>query len=352
MELGELRLDKVLLFFFSAIGVINTFFLTLYFSLFVRNRSSHNRILAALLFVIGLRETKSVLVLFSGYHVQYLGFFGQTVSILIGPLLYLYVTQHITNSQPKRQKWASHTLPYLVLIAIAFYLIKLSGQPYTNCSSEIGGIIFVQWFVYIGLSLKAIKGILKKLYKRKKLEKNEFWVVTLIGCVFIIWLAYLVTHYGNYILGGVSISAVLYLSLILWLYGRRSAFFETPPKYENKKINDEEARQLLARLNTLMVDEELFLNPNVKLGEVATRLDVSQHLLSQVLNDNLKINFNHYVNQFRIQAATEMIKSNHHITLEAIGTDSGFKSKSTFYAAFKSIQGQTPAQFRKVHIPN
>jgi AraC-like DNA-binding protein len=75
-------------------------------------------------------------------------------------------------------------------------------------------------------------------------------------------------------------------------------------------------------------------------------------VLSQVLNDNLKKNFKQYINLLRIQAATEMIKKKHHITLEAIGMDSGFKSKSAFYEAFKSIQGQTPAKFRKGSLSN
>lgn len=351
MELSELDLGKTLLFFFSAIGVLNTFFLALYFTLFIKNGRLHNRFLAALLIVIGLRETKSVLVLFLEQD-EFLAFFGQLADTLIGPFLYLYVTTYTSEKVTKRHHWITHTLTYVVLMVGIFHLIAHNHQPYTNYSSEIGGIIYIQWITYISLSMLNIKEVIKELFNGRKLQKKELWLVTIVGSVFVIWLAYLLTHYGNYVLGGVSVSAVLYLSMILWLYGRKSEFYEVQPKYENKKITDDEAKRILAKLNDLMVAEEQYIDADVKLADIAAKLDISTHLISQILNDNLQINFKHYINRFRIQAATQMIKKNHQITLEAIGIDSGFKSKSSFYSAFKSIQGETPAQYRKKHISN
>lgn len=352
MELSELNLGKALLFLFSAVGVLNTFFLTLYFLFFVKNRSLHNRFLAALLFVIGLRETKSLLALFLGSGSELLGFLGQSVDTLIGPFLYLYLSSYVTNSQPKRYQWIAHTLPYLTLMLVAFLFIKNNNQPYFNYSTEIGGTIYIQWITYIILSIHSIKQVVNKLFTVQKLEKKELWMITLVGSVFIIWLAYVLTHYGKYVLGGVSISVVMYISIILWFYRRKPAFYETQPKYGSKKVPNEEAKRILTKLDAFMNDSKAYIDPAIKLGDTANQLNISSHLLSQVLNDNLQRSFNQYINQFRIQAATEMIKKNHHITLEAIGIDSGFKSKSAFYSAFKNIHGQTPAQFRKAHLSN
>ncbi|TRX47046.1 helix-turn-helix domain-containing protein [Fulvivirga sp. M361] len=352
MELSEVSYDKALLFLFSAIGALNTFFLTFYFLFFVKSRGLHIKFLASLLFVIGLREGKSVLILFLENGIEIISFFGQSVDTLIGPFLFLYVSTCTSGSQSKGYRWIAHTLPYLSLMVAVFLFIKYKSLSYFNYTTPIGGIIYIQWITYIILAARRIMRAIRKLFNRQKLEKNELWMVTLVGSVFVIWLAYLLTHFGNFILGGVSISVVLYLSIIFGFYGRRSDFYEAQPKYGSKKIPDEEARRILSELNTLMVDHKLHIDPTIKLADIASKLNISTHRLSQILNDNLQSSFNHYINQFRIQAATEMIKKNHSITLEAIGVDCGFKSKSAFYAAFKSIHQQTPAQFRKAHLSN
>ena len=352
MELSELGLDKILLFFFSSIGVLNTFFLAMYFSLFVKHRSVYHYLLAGLLIVIGLREVKSVLVLFYGNHLSHLGFFGQSADVLIGPLLYLFVKAYTSRKPISGRQLLIHVFLYLLLMMGVFGLIFLAKQQYTSYTKEIGGIIYIQWITYILLSAKIIQQEIRKLFTGQPLEKKEWWLLTIVGAVAIIWLAYVLTHYGNYVLGGVSISAVLYLSLILWLHGRKSEFHETAPKYANKKIADDEVKQLDTKLRKLMAEQTPYFNPELKLGDVATELNVSPHQLSQVLNDNLKTNFNQFVNQFRVQAATEMISTKPHITLEAIGLESGFKSKSAFYAAFKAIHNQTPAQFKRTDQSN
>ncbi|MTI20190.1 AraC family transcriptional regulator [Fulvivirga sp. RKSG066] len=352
IQLIDLSLDRILLFFISAVGVLNTFFLASYFSFFTKNRNVNSYLLASLLFVIGLRETKSVLVLFYGTHVGFLAFFGQTVDALIGPLLYLYIASYTSGAGIKKCTWLPHTVTYILLMLVVYGYIMINDQAYSDYSKEIGGIIYLQWITYIGLSIRKIDEVIKKLFTKQKLVKREWWLITIVASVLIIWLAYVQTHYGNYVLGGVSISVVLYLSLMLWLYGGKSAFYESQDKYENRKIPDDEASQILNALDALMIDEKLYINPELKIKDVAARLNISPHLLSQVLNDNLKKSFKHYINEFRIHAATEMIKKNHQITLEAIGTDSGFKSKSTFYEAFKTVQGQTPAKFRKEYLSN
>ncbi len=352
MELIDLRLDRIFLFFFSAVGVLNTFLLASYFLFFSRNKSANAYFLASLLFVIGLRESKSVLVLFYGNHVSVLAFLGQSADILIGPLLYLYIVSYLSSPGHKGQKWFPHIVSYIVLMAAIYGLITFNNLAYTSYSKEIGGMIYLQWITYIGLSIKRIDQFILRLFKSQKADKSTWWLITVIGSVLIIWLAYVLTHYGNYVLGGVSISAVLYLTIMLWIYKGKSAGNEEQEKYGNRKIPDEEAHQIIASLDTLMKEEKLHVNPGIKLNDVAARLDISPHVLSQVLNDNLQKSFRHYINQLRIQTATELIKSNHHITLEAIGVESGFKSKSAFYEAFKAIEGHTPARYRKEYLSN
>jgi len=51
------------------------------------------------------------------------------------------------------------------------------------------------------------------------------------------------------------------------------------------------------------------------------------------------------VNLFRIEAAKKLLQANSKLTIEAIGQECGFKSKSSFYSAFKKRTGTTPSKF-------
>jgi AraC-like DNA-binding protein len=73
----------------------------------------------------------------------------------------------------------------------------------------------------------------------------------------------------------------------------------------------------------------------------------TSHQVSQVLNDNLGKSFSAYLKPFRIRHAQQAILTDDHLTLEAIGMEAGFGSKSAFYTAFKEVAGTTPAQYRK-----
>ena len=133
----------------------------------------------------------------------------------------------------------------------------------------------------------------------------------------------------------------------LGLKNRAVVFQGIPEKYGSLKIEDDEANALQEKLALLMYREELFKNPNLKLIDVAKRMNVSQHKLSQFLNDNLGTSFSSFINQKRIDKAIKILGENNRITLEAVGYESGFSTKSVFYSTFKKVTGKTPSSFRK-----
>ena len=95
-----------------------------------------------------------------------------------------------------------------------------------------------------------------------------------------------------------------------------------------------------------MSKEEPFINADLKSSDIAKKVNISVHQLSQLLNENLGKSFPLYINEYRIAKACGMIQSNTSLTLEAIGYECGFNSKSTFYTTFKKITGITPAQYK------
>lgn len=123
--------------------------------------------------------------------------------------------------------------------------------------------------------------------------------------------------------------------------------------YKKSGLNREEAIEIAERLTSVMQKEELFLEPELQLTSLAQKIEVSNHKLSQVINEYLEKNFFDFINEYRIQKAKELLADpeNNHFKITSIAYDSGFNSKSTFYNLFRRTEGITPTEFRKKNQP-
>jgi YesN/AraC family two-component response regulator len=52
-----------------------------------------------------------------------------------------------------------------------------------------------------------------------------------------------------------------------------------------------------------MKDKKLFLNEEITLKDIAETLHISQHQLSQLINEKFNVNFNTFINSYRIEFA-------------------------------------------------
>ncbi|MGO4779072.1 helix-turn-helix domain-containing protein, partial [Lysobacter sp. 2RAB21] len=82
---------------------------------------------------------------------------------------------------------------------------------------------------------------------------------------------------------------------------------------------------------------------------LAADLGVSGHQLSELVNTRLGMSFPRYMREHRVAAAKLMLVAEPTASILAIGMDTGFKSSSTFYAAFKEVTGQSPGDYRKAN---
>jgi len=116
-------------------------------------------------------------------------------------------------------------------------------------------------------------------------------------------------------------------------------------KYESSSLSENKKEKLFYHLQTLMENEKLFTDPNISTSIFATKLNTNKNYISQVINEFHKSNFNHFINEYRIKEARELLSNNNlnKYTIEAIGNMVGFKSKSSFYQAFKKFTGLTPS---------
>ncbi|WP_428231165.1 helix-turn-helix domain-containing protein [Flavobacterium sp.] len=344
--------SKELLFFFSALGAFNGIILGIYFFFFTRKKYLTNYFLGALLFALSIRIGKSVFVYFDPALPKMYLQFGLTACFFIGPCLYYFLKSAVKEVDVMPKSWKLTLLFWaLFIITVGFifpyeYFPKLWKQYFVKA-------IYFQWFVYIVYSGFTIKGILQKIISKKhKTTPSEMWFGMLFLGNFLLFLFYFLSIMHapavTYISGAVVFSFILYLIISILLYRKKTddLFLLHGSKNAAKKIDSAEAEILFRKLETIMIEKILYKNPNLTLQDLSKEINISSHQLSQFLNNNLGKNFTSFVNEFRIKEACKIITSNNKITLESIGYDGGFNSKSTFFAAFKKHTGTTPSNYQ------
>ena len=333
-------LSSQLLFFFSSLGAFNGLLLTVYLAL-SKPASTERRLLAGLLFVISVRISKSIWFYFDpniGKHFLQLGL---SACLLIGPLLYEYVKHSLTTTEEHRF-WKWHLFAWISVIIIVGFIYPYHSNP------ELWGDVFYRfinwiWGAYIIL---AALSWLSASRAMPNSERSTIWQMlsthVILGAS-IIWLAYFTATYTSYIVGALSFSFTLYLTIILWVFNRRE---KKRVKYAERVIATSTQDSIYARLQELMQQEQLYKNANLTLADLARRVQVSVPILSQLLNDNLQKSFSLYVNEWRVNAAKQLLVEQPNLTMDLVAEACGYNSQSTFYAAFKQFEHTTPAKYR------
>ncbi len=122
------------------------------------------------------------------------------------------------------------------------------------------------------------------------------------------------------------------------------------PSYQNVVLlTDAETTRLAAELAYLMQTQQLYLHPNLTLRDLAEAIDTSEKKLSYLLNQKLQTSFYDYLNRHRIEAFKKAYgnEDHQHLSIAGVALNCGFKSKSSFYRAFKASEGVSPAQYFK-----
>jgi AraC-like DNA-binding protein len=345
------------LYLISALGAFNGFVLSLYLLLNKKRRSIPAFFLSLLLLTISIRISNSVLAYFNPQLPNYNMQTGWSACFLIGPSLFFFLKSSINNVTQVPAAWKKHWgILGGILVAVNGVAYFLDFPVFCNVISTC--IIYAQWAGYLVASGLLLKPTIQTLFKNAgSLQPVEKFRLLVLGGNITILLAYQVAmgalFKGMCMGGAISFSFFLYLTVFFYLHSANMANIlqttETPltDKPKKRDIPESDANTWTHKLETLIRQKQLYKDPNLKLNDLARGINISSHLLSQLLNDNLGKSFSTYINEYRINEACKLIETNHHLTFEAIGYEVGFNSKSTFYTAFKKVKDTTPALFKE-----
>jgi AraC-like DNA-binding protein len=107
--------------------------------------------------------------------------------------------------------------------------------------------------------------------------------------------------------------------------------------------------ELAQRIARLMENEKPYLNHDFSMDDLARLLEVPKHHLYYCFNSVLNKRFTQLRSEYRVRHAIQLIEKGEALakTLEAIGLESGFSSRSSFFTTFKELTGMSPSDFQQ-----
>jgi AraC-like DNA-binding protein len=345
-----------------------------------KRRANHlaNQILAALIAGVALMLLLGEIGARFGFagHPHLLGL-GAPLPFLFSPLLYLYVvslTRPVTRFDPR---WLVHALPFVAdaLYMTEVFYVKSGEEKILLALLSDGGAAPAS--LRVMTSLEVLQALVYLVASWRVLgrygEKMQSYFSDLTR-IDLRWLRALVVAHGGIwcvVLAGVVLRGVtrppralgdlvhLGSSIVIFLTGYVSLWqtelvpkataakvVAPPAKYQRNRLDDDEAKELVAKLEALMTGRKLYREPGLTLSALADELGITPHMLSQVLNVRVGKSFFAYVNAYRAEALKEALASDGDRGVLELALEVGFTSKSTLNSSFKKHTGMTPTEYR------
>ncbi len=279
-----------------------------------------------------------------------------------GPLLYLYFLKLF-----KRQlkfNYALHFLPAAILL-IPNLVIWTNYLGWTQHKIALLWLAQQHWFIAIHMSIYAFLFI--RLLKKAGASTSEYsqvrnkWlkVLSLLYVLFILaYISYYVlinfSFFNNewdYMISITMSGAIYAIGYFIIkqpeiFNGELYAQLFLPIKNRDETFENSLLNELYEKLTQHMEQEKPYTDNELRLVHLADQLGFSTHLLSKVINKKSGMNFNQFVNSYRLKEAMRLLSEPGDISIKCIYFEVGFNNKTTFYYAFKKKFECTPTQYR------
>lgn len=284
---------------------------------------------------------------------------GTNFRFLIAPLFYLYLKAVFEPKQPIR---------YLDLLHLSVFVI-ISINHFTVRNILIHNLQFYiivdvsQMFIYLILAFIQFKlfRLFTNAYKLTYYKAQIIWLryFVIANIVLLLYLLYALI-FENWIYSDTNIcfwsvrliaftNFIFISSLVYFVLKYPDALFIRP---KSIGISEEQYVNITEKLYCIMINDEEWKNPNLSLQILADKIDVSNKILSYVINRMHGANFYRYINTYRVQECKDRLSQDKYSdkTILEIAFAAGFNSKNTFNSAFKKETGMSPTEYRKKRI--
>jgi AraC-like DNA-binding protein len=329
-----------------------------FFLIIQRRGNKVNRIILVILlmnFILFLTASYILLYMSNWKHVYYAHLVNLTV-FLASPVLYLYYQSLLDNNFRFRFVHIYHALPFIAIFSFIFYTIVLKYNPhfvFTPYGVTLLILLFIQSIFYLWIILKRNNGFIfhdSKNY-RTRWFGHIFLSTLVIFClklvIFITWNMFGLRDICIFFTGMFFILSFIIINMMVLFGLYNPEILIQYFKYQNSPVDDTFKAQCFAEIQTLFISSKIYLDPLLTLDRLAKKMNVSERILSQVINECAGKNFNDFINHYRINEAKSLIIRNSYTNILTVAYEVGFNSKSTFNTAFKKFTHMTPTEFRR-----
>ncbi|HPJ44922.1 MAG TPA: AraC family transcriptional regulator [Tenuifilaceae bacterium] len=295
--------------------------------------------------------------------------------LLFNPAFYLYVTSLVNKSYSPKWIQLPHLIPFLFFEVFAYVM----HEPYAmNTFLEMDSLFWFRtafsvasiasWIAYNYASAVTI-------FRHRNSLLNEY--STIESNKKLTWLVFIVVFYNLYCLVLVltsllsillkiefplspiyNYSALLLLVYILGFYGlKQQAIYPKAPftqvneRYSKSVLTAERKNLIKSKITDFFKSKKPYLNPDFNMETLSNTIGYPKYQITEVLNVDIGKNFFRFVNEFRVEEVKKQLRNaKNQYSIEAIGYECGFSSKSSFFTVFKKITGFTPQEYRNTNL--
>lgn len=289
---------------------------------------------------------------------------GYPLLFLVGPCFYLFICSYGNQAFRIRSKHLLHLLPFVAISVLYLPLFfgtlerKIAIIDFYYEILPEGPVSFNFWFqASVHLLIILAYAVIAWIHLHRSDRQNTVLLkrITLLLILLVISEIFVQT---GFLLTGVSaitteivlagLMSITLLMLGFWIVDMKQIvpLLQTK-KYKTSPLSPSKAVEIKREIQHFLEQEEPYLNPNLKIADLSEALGIPAHHISQVLGEELNTNFYDIINRYRITRAQELLQSDllSRISIQAIGQECGFSSKTSFYRAFKKVTNMTPTQF-------
>lgn len=113
---------------------------------------------------------------------------------------------------------------------------------------------------------------------------------------------------------------------------------------ESDKTNT--GTELMSQISQLMEQEQLYLDSDLKLADLATRLHTNRNAVSACINSQRGYSFSQFISYYRVEHAKQLLRQHPDMKMTEVWMQSGFTTESSFFRAFKAATGLTPTEWK------